>query len=271
MPRLPNEILDGIWLERCNLGFEPRILQEKWINVGHMRLPAFYVAQPQAFMTQLCHGAREVAAKGFYSRVFDNPSTGDGGFWWNKDDVLYIDMEFYRELHPSRKALILGRDKITRVALEIQIDEDSTTIVQLILDWFPNVSRVFSTGSARLFSSRDVWAASDGPQSEPSESAITKSVPIKGFYGDYCPKIAIPGDLFVRVQGLTGLLNKPVPAEHRARLFEEIHHYHYDIRLYVFNRSETHGKLDPNGSPCEDRSGCFPQECLYTIIANQRE
>ncbi|KAJ0109604.1 hypothetical protein J7T55_014166 [Diaporthe amygdali] len=55
MSQLPNEILDKIWRELCEIGFEPRILEAKWTDVGNMRLPAFYGAQPQAFLTQLCH------------------------------------------------------------------------------------------------------------------------------------------------------------------------------------------------------------------------
>lgn len=252
MPRFPNEILDQIWIERCKL-IEPRILQAKWADVGHVRLPAFYVAQAQASMTQLCRGAREIAAKCFYSRVFDDPVTGDGGFWWNENDVLYIDREFYRELHPSRKAFVLGRDKITHVALDIRIDHDSINIMELIVDWFPNLSRVFFTGSIRFFSYMD-WISGASPQSEPSESEISKSFPINLFRRAYCPKNAIPGELFIRVQGLTGLLNELVPPEDRARFFELMHNQYDYMRLYVFNRSDTRSTLDPNGSPSEDGS-----------------
>lgn len=273
MPRLPNEILDEIWLERCELGFEPRILQAKWINVGHMRLPAFYVAQPQAFMTQLCHGAREVAAKGFYSRVFDNPSTGDGGFWWNEDDVLYIDVEFYRELHPSRKALVLGRDKITRVALDIQIDEDSTIIVELITDWFPNLSQVFFTGSARLFSDLEYGEEPvQCPRPEVSESALTKSISITRFYPQCCPKDLIPRKLFVRVQGLTDLVEWYFDNEEMECFIETSW---AGLLFLIFDRDDARSALGPSVSPHKDGGEYQRRQCLFilrmlTATSNQK-
>ncbi|KKY37353.1 hypothetical protein UCDDA912_g02626 [Diaporthe ampelina] len=95
MPRHPNEILDMIWLERCKLSFEPRILQAKWVVLGGKRMPVFYGAQTQAFMTQPCRGSRKVATKGFYTRIFDSASAGDGGSWWDDKDVLYVYEEFY--------------------------------------------------------------------------------------------------------------------------------------------------------------------------------
>lgn len=267
MPRLPNEILDQIWLERCKLGFEPRILQAKWINVGNMRLPVFYVAQPQAFMTQLCHGAREVAAKGFYSRVFGNPSTGDGGFWWNENDVLYIDMEFYHELRPPRKALVLGRDKITHVALDIQIDEEFTTIVGLTVNWFPNLSRVFFTGSARLFSDPEYCAQTvQCPRSGFSESALTKSFSITSFYPCYCPKIMIPRKLFIHVQGLTDLLERHFHVEERSCFVETFSSKaSHCLQFLIFDRDDARNALGPNVSPHKDGGWFQGRQCLFEL------
>lgn len=45
MSCLPNELWDQIWLERCKLGFEPHIIQAKWVDGGRFYVPAFYTAQ----------------------------------------------------------------------------------------------------------------------------------------------------------------------------------------------------------------------------------
>lgn len=254
MPRLPTEILDQIWLERCKIGFEPRILQAKWVNVDQMRIPAFYTTQPQVFTTQLCHGARQVTAKGFYSRVFDNPCTGDGGFWWSDEDVLYIDKDFYRELHPPRKAVVLGRDRITHIALDVQIDEDTTTIVELILHWFPKLSQVFFTGSAQLFSELEYWEFVQCPRPEVCESAIAKSFPITTFHHAACPRGEIPGDLFIRVQGLTNLLNDIFPDEEmRDHYIDVMYRWGY-LGFFIFDCDETYPALVPDRTQSKHES-----------------
>ena len=199
MPHLPNEIWDQIWLERCKLGFEPRVLQPKWVNDGRFNVPAFHTAQPQEPMTQICRGARNIAAHGFYSRICDDPFTGIGGFWWSENDVLYVDRDFYKMLRIDRKSVFIGRDHITRIAADIGIDDDTDDIAKVLLDWFPKLSQIFFLGYSRLMPvshfkqlvrptrksvaerediGRDIRLLGD-------ESASTKSIPITTSYRVY--------------------------------------------------------------------------------------
>lgn len=258
MPRLPNEILDQIWLERCKLGFEPCILQPKWVSNGRFHVPAFYAAQSQAFMTQLCHGARAVAAEGFYSRISDNPLTGLGGFWWHEKDVLYVDQDFYYELRTRRKAVFMGQDYITRVALDTQIDADATAVTELLLEWFPKLSQVFHLCSARLtptssFRPRGytIWPFRRTRQPGPlvSESASTKSFPIITFC-KMKPRVVISGDLFIRSQGLGAKVRK-------KRLFLSDRFLRGEkVPFFVFERDDRPQVVSAGGSLSEDQGRC---------------
>ena len=227
MHRLPNEILDQIWLGRCNLGFEPRIIQAKWVNNGGSYVPAFYGAQPQAFMTQLCHGARDVAAKGFYSRICDDPSTGVGGFWWNEKDVLFVDEDFYNELRADHNARFNGRGCITRVAIDYQIPVRTEAVTKVLLDWFPKLSQIFLLCSTRGINwgriknfvgpSRynQMFIRKQAIVPLRNESASTKSLPITTFYKVWFKRLkeAIPCELFFRAHGLEEELHATVPPE----------------------------------------------------------
>ncbi|KAK7703886.1 hypothetical protein SLS64_008832 [Diaporthe eres] len=276
MPHLPNEIWDQIWLERCQLGFEPRILQPQWVRDGRFHVPAFYAAQSQAFMTQLCHGARRVAAKGFYSRISDNPLTGQGGFWWHEKDVLYVDQDFYRMLRTPRRAIFMGREHITRVAVDINIDAGPTAVAELLLDWFPMLSQLFYLCSARLTpasqpedfvslisrsrSRRWIYPKPAQrlrlPNPVVSESASTKSCPIISFW-EMGPNLIIPTGLFIRAQGLIAKLRKAV---HREAGYDLTDYFHGDqgIPFFVFERDDrpqaisVGGSLDENEGTTEE-------------------
>lgn len=235
MPRLPNEILDKIWLERCKLGFEPRILQAKWIVLGGHRVPAFYGAQPQAFMTQLCRGAREVAAKGFYMRIFDSPRTGDGGFWWSEKDVLYVDEDFYDDLDLLGSVPITSRDRITRIAVDVQIDDRAELITLLLKRQFLHLSQTFFMCSASLpVSHYRNFKGRYCPRG--SESASTKTLPIISFREMSRPRLTIAGSIFIHMQGLTAQLKaRAAPEVARALLSDGSHVDNY-IYTFVFER-----------------------------------
>ncbi|KAG6364606.1 hypothetical protein INS49_006208 [Diaporthe citri] len=233
MPLLPNEILDQIWLERCKLGFEPRILQPKWVNEGRFHVPAFYAAQPQAFMAQLCHGARAVAAKGFYSRISDNPVTGLGGFWWHEKDVLYVDQDFYRELRTPCKAIFMGRDYITRVAVDIQIDAGATAITELLLDWFPRLSQVFYLCSARLAPASQPWSFA---------SLVSASSSRRWTYPEPPRSLRQPDPA-----GLGAKLRASVPRKERRYLTGSFHGYE-KIPFFVFERDDRPQVISTGGS-----------------------
>ncbi|POS70290.1 hypothetical protein DHEL01_v211314 [Diaporthe helianthi] len=146
---LPSELLDQIWLERCKLGFEPRILQPKWVDNGRFYVPNFYTAQPQEQMTQLCRGARNVTEwNGFYSRILDDPSTGVGGFWWSEQDVLYIDSLFFERLRLDRNAIFMGRQLIRRVGIDLKVKSYTSGIESVVRKWFPMCSQLFFMASA---------------------------------------------------------------------------------------------------------------------------
>lgn len=245
MSQLPNEILDKIWRELCEISFEPRILEAKWTDVGNMRLPAFYGAQPQAFMTQLCRGAREISTKNFYSRVFEDPCTSESGFWWNEKDVLYIDEPFYDELVPSRKALLSGREKITRVAVDYQINESNRDITELIADWFPNLSQTLFLSSTRLTLGR-----SSVPMGH--DSAVAKLLPITTFHKQSWPPVVVPSELFIRTQGIEGELNAWVPPGERFHFLET---FYSNERVPFFRFERNHGHHVPylEGSLKEDK------------------
>lgn len=285
MPQLPNEIWDQIWLERCKLGFELRILQPQWVSDGRFHVPAFYAPQPQAFMTQLCHGARQVATKGFYSRISDNPLTGYGGFWWHEKDVLYVDQDFYRELRTPRKAIFMGREHITRVAVDIHIDAGATAVMELLLDWFPRLTQVFQLCSAKMvpdsqfqdftllmsgLSSRR-WTAPEplecarrlGPSD--GESASTKALPIISFY-DMGPCEMIPIDLFIRAQGLSAKARKALPRIDRPFLTDR---FHADgkLQFFLFDRDDRPEVITGSvgGSLNEDEGRC-PYNSDHVLI-----
>lgn len=286
-PKLPNEIWDQIWLERCKMGFEPRIVQAKWVFDGRFHVPAFYTAQPQPVMTQICQGARQVAAKEFYSRISDNPFTGVGGFWWNEKDVLYIDQDFYRQLRTPRMAIFMGRDYITRVAVDIEIDAGGAAMTKLLFDWFPRLSQLFFLCPARLLqasqfkNSIQTIRASPCDPSIPyspgrsvrgfdlagSESASTKSLPITTFgpIGSWGPLEIIPTDLFIRAQGLVGALHSRIPPEEWRALPSRFRVGEY-IPAFIFGREDTTLVISGRDSPSIDEGMCFYLLCHVLIV-----
>lgn len=265
MPWLPNEIWDQIWLQANLASLEPRIVQAKWVHDGRFHVPAFYTAQPQPTQTQVCHGSRQVAAKHFYSRIADGPFTGVGGFWWNEKDVLYIDQDFYRQLRSPRMSLFIGRDYITRVAVDISIDAGPAAMTTLLLDWFPRLSQLFFLRPARLeqaprprnsFSTipalpYDPWMDYTPHQSgRVFESASAKSLPITIFRSIGFLR-AIPNDLFIRVQGLTDEFHSRVPPKERRALLA-----HFDvgrsIPFFEFEREGLAFAISPRDSLSRD-------------------
>ncbi|KAH8783062.1 hypothetical protein F5883DRAFT_612230 [Diaporthe sp. PMI_573] len=227
MPHLPNEILDQIWLERCKLGFEPRALQAKWVNDGRFNVPAFHTAQPQEPMTQLCRGARNVAAHGFYSRICDDPFTGIGGFWWSENDVLYVDRDFYKMLRIDRKSVFMGRDHIMRIAADIRIDDDADAIAKVLLDWFPKLTQIFFLGSARLM-----------PVSHFKQLGLQDELQTESMLSH----------LFILAQRLTQKSNAIAHCEDRRRVL----HGRFFIHFFILERENEPQVPDPRSLPKKD-------------------
>lgn len=275
MPWLPNEIWDQIWLQASLASVEPRIVQAKWVHDGRFHVPAFYTAQPQPILTQVCHGSRQVAAKHLYSRIADGPFTGVGGFWWNEKDVLYVDQDFYRQLRNPRMSLFIGRDYITRIAADIEIDDDATAMTKLLFDWFPRLSQLFYLCPSRLVKAspfKDPDVMTQASPYDPSvsysprrsvrghglagrETASTKSLPITTFLsmGSLDP---VPSDIFIRVQGLTDELHSRVsPKEWRASSVRL--NGGQSIPFFEFEREGSAFDINSRDSLSRDEGACF--------------
>lgn len=254
-PKLPNEIWDQIWLERCKMGFEPRIVQAKWVFDGRFHVPAFYTAQPQPVMTQICQGARQVAAKEFYSRISDNPFTGVGGFWWNEKDVLYIDQDFYRQLRTLRMAIFMGRDYITRVAVDIEIDAGGIAMMKLLFDWFPRLSQLFFLCPAQLM------LGSKLEDLIPSSYNSSKS---------YSPRREVRG-LSLAGNEVASTKSLPITAFHPMGFLDMITNDRFrmlgpDIPFFVFMREDGTLIDDAGDSLSRDEGMCFSNSGHALIV-----
>lgn len=160
----------------------------------------------------------------------------------------------------------MGRDYITRVAVDIQIDAGATAIAELLLDWFPRLSQVFRLCSARLapasqscgFSSltsasssrRWTWPKPPRCLRQPDpvviESASTKSCPIITFREEN-PRGMISCDLFIRVQGLEAKVRASVPPKDWHYLTDSFHGCE-SIPFFFFERDDRLQVIRTGGS-----------------------
>lgn len=227
MPLLPNEILDQIWLERCKLSFEPRILQAKWVREGRLAVPAFYTAQPQEAMTQLCYGSRQVAAKGFYIQIDADA-----------DDITRLLLDWFPML--SQVFFLCAARLIPAWQYE-----EYKQYTEYKNSARPAPRRIGPGISARL---------SPPPRLKLRpvriESASTKLLPISTFCKVKFQRVKIPSVLFIRAQGLMGTFRAEMRRKRRKNPYaRNLPPYgHEEIPFFIFGRDDTPPVLDAGKS-----------------------